>query len=366
MKIPFVDLRAQYRLIKEELDSAIKRVIDNTSFIMGEEVRSFENEFAKYCEAKYAIGVSSGTDALHLALLACGVGAGDEVITVPNTFIATTEAISHCGAKPVFVDIDPKTFNIDVSNIEEKITDKTKAILPVHLYGQPADMDPIMEIARKHGLKVIEDAAQAHGAGYKGKRVGNLGDACCFSFFPGKNLGAFGDGGAVVTNNGEIAKKVRLLRNHGREAKYEHLVEGFCKRLDALQAAILRVKLKSIEEWTNKRRQAAKLYNELLKNDKIATPLKLDAADPVYHLYVIRIHNRDGVKNKLEEKGIASGVHYPVPLHLQPAYRHLGHKEGDFPHTEKAAQEILSLPIYPEISREQIEYITTEVKANVL
>jgi dTDP-4-amino-4,6-dideoxygalactose transaminase len=357
MKIPFVDLKMQYLSIKDEIDAAIQGVIDETSFIMGDEVRAFESEFAQFCEAKFAVGVSSGTDALHMTLLACGVGRGDEVITVPNTFIATTEAISNCGAKPVFVDIDPQTYNMDVRKIEDKISSKTKAILPVHLFGQPADMNPILKIADKRGLKVIEDAAQAHGAIYNGKKVGTLGDAACFSFFPGKNLGAFGDGGAVVTNNENIAQQVKLLRNHGRDAKYEHLVEGFCNRLDSVQAAILSVKLKRLSDWNGKRRKAAKLYDELLGNKGIKTPCELKGVQSVYHLYVIRAKNRDDLKEKLRSEGISAGVHYPVPLHLQPAYKYLGYKKGDFREAEKAQREILSLPIYPEIQEGQIKRV---------
>jgi len=362
VKIPFVDLKAQYVAIKDEVDPAIQGVIDNTSFIMGENVKAFESEFARFCDARFAMGVSSGTDALHLALLACGIGPGDEVITAVNTFIATAEAISHCGARPVFVDIKPDTYNIDPEQIEAKISSRTKALLPVHLYGQPADMDPIMAIARKHNLKVVEDCAQAHGALYKGKKVGTIGDAGCFSFFPGKNLGAYGDGGAVVTNDDAIAGKVRLLRNHGREAKYEHLIEGYCDRLDALQAAILSVKLRKLEGWNQKRREAAKLYDELLGSDGIVTPAEADGVRPVYHLYVVRVKDRDGLQKDLKEKGIATGVHYPVPLHLQPAYRHLGYVQGDFPVAEGAAQEILSLPIFPEINNAQITYIANEIK----
>ncbi|MFC1510851.1 DegT/DnrJ/EryC1/StrS family aminotransferase [Candidatus Margulisiibacteriota bacterium] len=364
MKIPFVDLKAQYRSIKEEIDAAMQCVIENTSFVMGEEVEAFEKEFAQFCEAKFAIGVSSGTDALHLALLACGVRPGDEVITVPNTFIATTEPISHCGARPVFVDINPKTYNIDVGKIEARITPKTKAIIPVHLYGQPTEMDPIIALARKHNLKVVEDACQAHGAAYKGKRVGGIGDLGCFSFYPGKNLGAYGDGGMITTNNDELARKARLLRNHGREDKYQHLIEGYCHRLDNLQAAILRAKLKRLDAWNGARRRAAKLYNNLLSGS-VVIPYEPNWAKGVYHLYVVRVKERSQLQLKLKEKDIATGVHYPLALHLQPAYQHLGCKRGDFPVAETAQEEILSLPIYPEITPEQINCIAMEVKANV-
>jgi len=366
MQIPFVDLKAQYNLIKDEIDEVIHRVIDKTSFIMGEEVRRFEEEFALFCKAKYAVGVANGTEALMLALKACGLAIGDEVITVPNTFIATTEAITMIGAKIVFVDVDPDTYNIDPGKIEEKITAKTKAIIPVHLYGQPADMDPINQIARKYNLKIVEDAAQAHGAEYKGRRIGTLGDIACFSFYPGKNLGAYGDAGAVVTNNEELAQKVAMLRNHGRTKKYLHQIEGFNSRLDALQAAILRVKLRHLEDWNKERREKAKLYNQLLEPfPKIITPKMLDSTVPVYHLYVVRIKNRDRLQNILKTKGISTGIHYPLPLHLQPAYSYLGYKEGEIPMTERVSKEILSLPMYAELKEEDITYICEAMGAEV-
>ena len=358
--IPFVDLKAQYDSIKEEIDEAIQSVLNNTSFIMGEELKKFEEEFAQFCDVKYAIGVANGSDALILALRACGIGEGDEVITVPHTFIATTEAISNVGGKVVFVDIDPKTYTIDITKIEEKINERTKAIIPVHLYGQPADMDAIMKLAKKYNLKVIEDAAQAHGAEYKREKVGSMGDVGCFSFYPGKNLGAYGDAGAVVANNEEIAEKVRLLRNHGRiTKKYEHEIEGYSSRLDNLQAAILRVKLRYLNKWNEGRRENAKKYSELLSNvDGVITPYEADYAKHVYHLYVVRTENRDKLREELKSKGIATGIHYPIPLHLQPAYSYLGYKEGDFPITEKASQEILSLPMFAELGDEQIERIS--------
>jgi len=356
--IPFVDLKAQYNSIKEEIDEAIQNVINNTSFIMGEELKKFEEEFARFCDVKYAIGVANGSDALILALRACGIGEGDEVITVPHTFISTAEAISNVGGKVIFVD--------DVTKIEEKINKKTKAIIPVHLYGQPADMDPIMELAKKYNLKVIEDAAQAHGAEYKGKKVGSIGDVGCFSFYPGKNLGAYGDAGAVVANSEEIAEKIKLFRNHGRiTKKYEHDIEGYSSRLDNLQAAILRVKLRHLTKWNNMRRRNAKKYNELLNNiGGITTPYEADYAKHVYHLYVIRIEKekRDKLREELKSKGIATGIHYPIPLHLQPAYNYLGYREGDFPVTEKASQEIISLPMFAELSDEQIGEITKILK----
>jgi len=366
--IPFVDLKGQYNSIKDEIDETIQNVFNNTSFIMGEELKNFEVEFARFCDVKYAIGVANGSDALILALRACGIGEGDEAITVPHTFIATTEAISNVGGKVVFVDIDPKTYTIDVSKIEEKITEKTKAIIPVHLYGQPADMDPIMELAKKYNLRIIEDAAQAHGAEYKDKKVGSIGDVGCFSFYPGKNLGAYGDAGMVVTNNEEIAEKIKLLRNHGRiTKKYEHEIEGYSSRLDNLQAAILRVKLRHLTKWNESRRRNAKKYNELLNNiDGIVTPYEADYAKHVYHLYVIRTENRDRLREELKSEGVATGIHYPIPLHLQPAYKYLGHKRGDFPITEKASQEILSLPMFAELSGNQIGEIVQLIRNYML
>jgi len=364
--IPFVDLKAQYDSIKDEIDGAIQSVLNNTSFIMGEELKKFEEEFAQFCNVKHAIGVANGSDALILALRACGIGEGDEVITVPHTFISTAEAISNVGGKVVFVDIDPKTYTIDISKIEEKITGRTKAIIPVHLYGQSIDMDTIMELAKKYNLKVIEDAAQAHGAEYKGKKVGSIGDVGCFSFYPGKNLGAYGDAGAVVANSEEIAEKIKLFRNHGRiTKKYEHDIEGYSSRLDNLQAAILRVKLRHLTKWNNMRRRNAKKYNELLNNiGGITTPYEADYAKHVYHLYVIRIEKekRDKLREELKSKGIATGIHYPIPLHLQPAYNYLGYKKEDFPITEKACQEILSLPMFAELKEKQIIKIVESIK----
>ena len=359
MMIPLVDLKAQYDSIKNEIDEAIQNVLNNTSFIMGEELKKFEEEFSKFCDVKYAIGVANGSDALILALRACGIGEGDEVITVPHTFISTTEAITHVGGKIIFVDIDSKTYTIDVSKIEEKINDRTKAIIPVHLYGQPADMDPIIRIAKKYNLKIIEDAAQAHGAEYKGKKVGSIGDVACFSFYPGKNLGAYGDAGMVVTNNEEIAEKIKLLRNHGRIIKkYEHEVEGYSSRLDNLQAAILMVKLRYLNKWNDMRRRNAKKYNELLNNiGEIIIPYEADYAKHVYHLYVIRTEGRDKLREELKQKGVATGIHYPIPLHLQPAYSYLGYNKGDFPISEECSQKILSLPMYAELSKEDINKI---------
>jgi len=362
--IPFVDLKVQYDSIKDEIDKAIQDVLNDTSFIMGEELKKFEEEFARFCNVKYAIGVANGSDALIFALRACGIVEGDEVITVPHTFIATAEAITHVGGRVVFVDINPKTYTIDTSKIEEKINEKTKAIIPVHLYGQPANMDPILRLAKKYDLKVIEDDAQAHGAEYKEEKVGSIGDVGCFSFYPGKNLGAYGDAGIVVTNNQEIAEQVKLFRNHGRiTKKYEHAIEGYSSRLDNLQAAILRVKLRHLNKWNESRKKNAKKYNELLSNiSGIITPYEADYAKHVYHLYVIRIEGRDKLREVLKSKGIATGIHYPIPLHLQPAYNYLGHKKGDFPITEKVSQEILSLPMFAELSDEQIEEICYCIK----
>lgn len=357
MNIPLVDLRAQYRDIKPEIDAAVLRVIENTNFILGDEVLAFEEAFADYCQTRFAVGIASGTAALHLVLRACGIGPGDEVITSPFTFIATAEAISQAGGRPVFVDIDPTTYNIDPARIEPAMTPRTKAIMPVHLYGQPAEMDPIMEIARRHGLRVIEDAAQAHGAEYREQRAGSIGDAGCFSFYPSKNLGACGDAGMVVTNDPELAERVRLLRNHGRQEKYIHLMEGYGERLDALQAAILAVKLKHLEAWIEQRRAHARLYDQLLAEVGIAIPQVADGVWHVYHLYVIRVVERERVRLALKERGIATGVHYPLPLHLQPAYAHLGCHRGDFPVAERAAEEVLSLPMYPELTPDQQEYV---------
>jgi len=362
MSIPLVDLKAQYQSIKSEIDAAIKRVVESGRFILGEEVEAFEKEFAAFCGAKYAVGVDSGTAALHLSLILCGIGPGDEVITTPHTFTSTAEVVALLGARPVFVDIDPTTYNIDPNLIERAITPRTKAIIPVHLYGRPAEMDPILEIAEKHNLVVIEDAAQAHGAEYKGKRAGSLGKLACFSFYPAKNLGAYGDAGAIVTDDPELAEKGRMLRNHGRRAKYEYQLLGYAYRLDAIQAAILRAKLAHLEEWTEKRRRNAALYNELLADTHLALPQEDEHIRAVYHLYVVRTPYRDRLRDFLRERGIETGIHYPIPLHLQPAFQYLGYKKGDFPHTERCSKEILSLPMYPELTRAQIEIVADAIK----
>ncbi len=363
--IPLVDLKAQYLNLKPQIDQAIQRVIDNTDFILGKEVELFEREFASFSETEYGIGVASGTEALHLSLLALGISSGDEVITAANTFVATVLGINYTGARPVLVDIDSDNYNLDVSFIENVITKRTKAIIPVHLFGQPADMDPIMEIAREHNLKVIEDACQAHGAKYKGKKVGSIGDVGCFSFYPGKNLGAYGDGGMVVTNDEKIAEKIRTLRNYGSRKKYYHEFKGFNSRLDTLQAAILRVKLKYLDEWNRKRIRNALLYSSLLKDIKeVITPQFREDLDSshVFHLYVVRVEKRDQLLDFLDKKGIRCGIHYPVPLHFQEAYKDLGYKQGDFPIAEKLSKEILSLPMYPELTEEEIIYVVESAK----
>lgn len=362
MHIPLVDLKRQYLSIKKEIDEAIQKVIDKSAFIMGENVEGFENEFAKFCGVKYGVGTSSGTTALHLALVACGIKQGDEVITVPYTFIATTEAISHTGAKVVFLDIEDRSYNMDSEKIEQAITGKTKAIIPVHLFGHPADMDKIMEIAKKHNLIVIEDACQAHGAEYKGKKVGSLGDIACFSFYPGKNLGAYGDAGMAVSDNQELVEKMRLLRNHGYQKKYYHEIEGYNYRLDAIQAAILRVKLRHLEEWTEKRRKNAKLYDELLKGNGVKTPLEMEYAKHVYHLYVIGIEEREELYLRLKKNEISTAIHYPLPLHLQQAYSYLGYKKGDFPVSEACTERLLSLPMFPELTEDEIKRIVEIIK----
>lgn len=360
--VPFVDLRAQHDSLRTELFDTITKIIDTSSFIMGQAVKDFEPKFAEFCGCRRAIGVSSGTAALHLALWALGIGPGDEVITIPHTFIATAEAISVCGAKPVFVDIDPQSFTMDVSKLEAAITPRTKVIIPVHLYGNPTDMDPLLEIARKHGLRVVEDCAQAHGAEYKGRRVGTFGDAGCFSFFPGKNIGAMGDAGAVTTSDEAIATKVNKLRNHGREGKYEHEMVGYNERMDTLQAAILSVKLPHLNDWNAARRKHADEYRKALADVDVVLPTPKPNYAPVYHLFVIRHPKRDDMQKFLRKKGIATGVHYPLPLHLQPAYADLNYKQGDFPATEKAAKEILSLPMYPEMTCAHIEEVAEAIK----
>lgn len=362
MKINFVDLKRQYNSIKGEINEKINEVLESQSFILGQNVEAFEKEFAKYCGVKYGVGVASGTDALTLSIKALGIGENDEVITVPNTFIATIDAISRNRARPVFVDIDKKNYNIDPSKIEEKITKKTKAILPVHLYGQPADMDEINKIAEKHDLNIIEDACQSHGAEYRGKKTGSFSDIVCFSFYPGKNLGAYGDGGIVITNDEELAEKLKMQRNYGQKIKYQHDLKGFNSRLDEIQAAVLRVKLKHLDKWNDSRRKNAQIYNELLQDENLKIPIEKHDRKHVYHVYVIGCERRNELQEFLERGGISTGIHYPIPVHLTKAYSDLGYKEGDFPLTERCSKEILSLPMFPELTEKEIQYICSMIK----
>jgi dTDP-4-amino-4,6-dideoxygalactose transaminase len=363
MKVDIFTLIRQYDQIRNELKAPIEKVMQSGTFILGEEVGLFEKEFAGYCGIKYGIGVNSGTDALFLACLACGIERGGEVITPTYTYIATSLGISMAGAKPVFVDIEEKTYDIDVTKIEKAITKKTKAILLVHLYGHPADMDPVMQIAKKHNLKVIEDCAQAQGASYKNKKVGSFGDASCFSFYPTKNLGAFGDGGMVVTNSEEIRDKMLLLRDYGRKGRYENIIKGYNSRLDTLQAAILRVKLRHLDEWNDKRRKIAGLYTKLFKeaNLNVILPYEGPYARHVYHQYTIRVKNRAEVMEKLANAGVRTLIHYPIPVHLQECYKELEYKKGDFPVAEKCCEEIMSLPMYPELTEEEIKYVVKSI-----
>lgn len=361
--IPFVDLKAQYASIKTEVNAAIQGILDSCQFTLGSEVAAFEEEFAAYSQAKFGIGVNTGTSALHLALLAANIGPGDEVITVPFTFVATVSAIHYTGATPVFVDIDPKTYTMDPAQLESVITPKTKAIIPVHLYGQPADMDPILAIAKKHGLVVIEDACQAHGAEYKGRRAGSIGDMGAFSFYPGKNLGAYGEGGMVTTSNPEFTRTIRMLRDWGAEKKYHHVLKGYNFRLEGIQGAVLRVKLKYLEGWTEARRTAAGHYDRLLAGSGVPTPIARPDVRHVYHVYAVRTQARAEWQQALNAQGIQSGIHYPIPVHLLPAFADLGYKAGQFPHSEKAANEVLSLPMFPELTQAQCEEVVRAVRA---
>jgi dTDP-4-amino-4,6-dideoxygalactose transaminase len=367
MTIPFVDLQAQYRTIKSEIDEAIRRVLDTSAFILGREVEAFERAFAEYVGARFCVGVSNGTAAIQLALTACGVGAGDEVIVPANTFFATAEAVSTAGATPVFVDCDADSYNIDVNKIESAISERTRAIIPVHLYGQTADLDPVFEIAARHNLIVIEDAAQAHGARYRGRRTGALARAGCFSFYPGKNLGAYGEGGAVVTNDSDVAHNVRLLRDHGSERKYLHEIVGYNFRLEGLQGAVLDVKLRHLDEWNALRRAHAARYRELLAPLDAAGALKLPRemtyAEHVYHLFVVQTDARDALQKHLTDAGVQTGIHYPVPVHLQPAYAAHGHASGDFPEAERQARRVLSLPMFAELTEEQIARVAEAVQS---
>jgi dTDP-4-amino-4,6-dideoxygalactose transaminase len=361
MTVPFVDLRAQYLSIKDEIDGAIARVLNNSSFVLGPEVEAFEAAFAEYVAGRFCIGVSNGTAAVQLALMACGLGAGDEVIVPANTFFATAEAVSTAGATPVFVDCDPISYNLDVSKIEASITGRTRAIMPVHLYGQAADLDPIFEIAERRGLIVIEDAAQAHGSRYKGQRVGALARAGCFSFYPGKNLGAYGEGGAVVTNDEEVARRVRLLRDHGSEHKYTHDIIGYNFRLEGIQGAVLNVKLRHLDRWNQLRREHAARYTELLSGSGLRLPVEMPYAEHIYHLYVVQSDERDALQQTLNESGVQTGIHYPIPIHLQRAYASLNYRRGDFPEAESQAERVLSLPLFPELTVEQIMQVAQTI-----
>ena len=364
MKVPFLDLKAQHEPIREELLEQFQKVLANTAFAGGFFTAEFEADFAKFCQCEHAIGVGSGTEALWVALVAKGIGPGDEVITVPNSFIATAEAISFTGAKPVFIDVDERTYTMNPDLLEAAITPKTKAVIPVHLYGQIADMDPIVEIARKHGLFVLEDSAQAHGAEYKGRRAGSIGDAAAFSFYPGKNLGACGEAGAVTTNDADLAAKMRMFRDHGQEKKYIHGMVGWNCRMDGFQGAALKIKLKHLPAWTEARRSHAKKYSELLQGiDGLTVPYVPDYSNPVFHLYSLHYAKRDELLEAMKEKEIFCGLHYPVPIHLQQAYKDLGHKKGDFPVAEKNAAEQLSLPMFAELTDEQVEFVAKEIRA---
>ena len=392
MNIPLIDLKAQYKSISEDLDRVTKEVLSSAGYIMGKNVTEFEKEFAEYIGVKHAISVGNGTDALVIALKSLGIGAGDEVITTPFTFFATAETISAVGAVPVFVDVEKDTFNIDSSKIEEKITEKTKAIVPVHIFGQSAKMDEINAIAEKHNLKVIEDACQAIGGKYKGRNIGTLGDVACFSFFPTKNLGCAGDGGIIVTDNDDVATIARALRTHGsgengqkaynllnnineeidtvqnaddtvyNPLKYYNYLIGYNTRLDAIQAAILRVKLPYIDEWNAKRREIAKIYDESLKDTDLVTPFVDEDNVPVYHMYILQSEEREAILGKLKENGVATGVYYPVPLHLQKVYKNLGYKEGDMPVAEYLSHRTFAIPVYPELTKEQVDYVIDSIK----
>jgi dTDP-4-amino-4,6-dideoxygalactose transaminase len=366
--IPFVDLKAQYQSIKADVDSAIAAVISETAFVGGPYVKAFEEAFARYCGVANCVGVANGTDALFIALRALGIGAGDEVITVANSFVATSEAIRMAGAQVVFVDSDPVTMNIDVNGIEAKITPRTKAIIPVHLYGQPADMAPLRAVANAHGLRVIGDAAQAHGALYRGQPISQLADITCFSFYPGKNLGAYGDAGALVTDNAEWAATARMFANHGRTKKYDHDFEGVNSRLDGLQAAILSVKLRHLDQWSEARRRNARLYNEALAGSGVVTPKEIPDARAVYHLYVVRVPNgrRDALQEHLASNGVNTGIHYPIALPYLNAYKYLGHTADDFPEALRASGEILSLPMFPELTGDQVRHVADAVASAIL
>lgn len=358
MKIPFVDLHAQYEAVREEVGAAMSATLERGDFILGQALGRFEQEFARYCGVKHALGVGSGTDALRLALEACGVRSGDEVITAANTYIATVEAILDLDAIPVLVDVSPRTYNIDVDAVAAAITSRTRAIVPVHLFGQPADMDPLLDLARAHGLAVVEDACQAHGARYKGKRAGSLGDLGCFSFYPSKNLGAYGDGGIIVTNNDEYASRIAMVRNHGQSEKYHHLVKGLNSRLDTLQAAVLEVKLRYLDEWNASRRWAAGMYRQYLEQAGLAAPAEDRHVEHVYHLFVVTVDRRDELQRYLAQHGIETGIHYPIPIHQQGVYKAL-RRDGRYPTVDRLAGQILSLPMFAELTEDQVEHVVS-------
>lgn len=366
MKVPFVDLKSQYLSIKEEIDRAIQEVIDNAEFVGGQNVKNFEDAFARYTGAGHAVGCANGTDAIEIALKAMGIQPGDEVIVPACTWISTAEAVSAIEAIPVFADVLPGLYTIDPEDIERKLTNKTRAIIPVHLYGLPAEMDEIMHIANKHGIQVMEDCAQAHGAIYKDQKVGTFGQAASFSFYPGKNLGAYGDAGSMITEDQEIAEKMRMLCNHGQKGKHNHLIEGRNSRLDGIQAAILKVKLDHIEQWTVARQENARYYNKRLADSSFVTPLIPDYSSHVFHLYVVQVENREQIRKLLAEKDIGTGIHYPTPLPYLKAYEKLGHKPADFPVSYKQKDKILSLPMFPELTREQIEYVCEALMETVV
>ena len=366
MEVPFLDLKAQYKSIKDEIDKTIQAVVDSCAFSSGPFVQGFEEKFAAFCDCRFCVGLGSGTEALWLTLLAKGIGEGDEVITVPNSFIATAEAVSYSGARPVFVDVDDRFYTMNTELLRSAITDSTKAIIPVHLYGQTADMDPILKIAEEHGLTVIEDACQAHGALYEGKKAGSMGEAAAFSFYPGKNLGAYGEAGAVVTNDENLADELRMLRDHGQRRKYHHDLIGCNGRLDGIQGAVLEVKLRHLDDWNAARRKNAFLYNELLNEvDGVQTPDEASYSEHVYHIYAIRVRNRDRMLQKLAEEGIHGGIHYPIPIHLQKAYSELDISKGTFPVTEDTADQLLSLPMFPELTERQARYAVDTLEKTV-
>lgn len=361
-KVPYLDLPAQLRRIRPEIDAALARTLDNCTFCLGPDVAQFEKDFAKFCGAQHCVGFNSGTSALHVAMLLAGVGPGDEVITTPHTFVATSWAICYVGARPVYVDIEEATCNLNPALVERAITPRTKALLPVHLYGHPFDVDPMLEICRRHGLKLIEDACQAHGARYKGRGVGTFGEMGCFSFYPGKNLGAAGEGGALVTNDAALAARARALREHGSTRRYYHDEIGFNYRMEGFQGAVLGVKLKYLDEWTRARRRVAHRYHELLADTPLQLPREAPWAESAYHLYVVRHPRRDELKAHLEAHGIGCALHYPLALHMQKCFAHLGYREGDFPVAEKAARECLSLPIYPELTEAQQQRVASVIR----